>query len=120
MIRRLIIEARLLALDDPQDVNPSSLRWQYMWHIARVDLHQGLSEMAVVYATEAQKAFTNQVGALTCVAQHAPCPIIILVHHSAIVPVSYLVALCFPVLFAQFVLNISVIKKPSSSLSSLC
>ncbi|KAG2487286.1 hypothetical protein HYH03_014127 [Edaphochlamys debaryana] len=60
MMRRLMTEARMMALDDLGDVNHTSDRWQYIWQVAQVDLHDGLEELTASYEADALAAFTAQ------------------------------------------------------------
>lgn len=60
MMRRLMRECTLLSLDDLADVNANSTRWQYVWRVARSDLHDGLHELLASYRSDALAAFTAQ------------------------------------------------------------
>ncbi|KAG2422329.1 hypothetical protein HXX76_016114 [Chlamydomonas incerta] len=60
MMRRLMRECTLLSLDDLADVSANSSRWQYVWRVARSDLHDGLHELLVSYRADALAAFTAQ------------------------------------------------------------
>ncbi|KXZ48338.1 hypothetical protein GPECTOR_28g744 [Gonium pectorale] len=60
MMRRLMSEATLMGLDAIADVNASSSRWQYVWQVAREDLHEGLTDLVDGYRKDALAAFSAQ------------------------------------------------------------
>ena len=59
MMRRLMVESRLMAQDDPVAVKPESSRWKYVWEVARVDLSDGLADLAALYRSDALKVLVN-------------------------------------------------------------
>ncbi|GAX73194.1 hypothetical protein CEUSTIGMA_g647.t1 [Chlamydomonas eustigma] len=57
MVQRLITESRLLGQGSLVEAEPDSLRWLFIWQVARVDLSDGLFMLATNYNQLALKTF---------------------------------------------------------------